>query len=290
MKLSAGHISLESHFEELKGAVEALLSRPDVDHPVVCAHQQRGGPSCLLLPDSRRNRAVHRTGAHRRPGAGTESDPELSGHFSDKWSPNGAELVSRYHKLIEAFEKGAPFVPDLALPEGANNLVAGLSAPVNQPFSRNSVLQAGDYIKKIREPMLVVIGKKDIQTDWKLDGEKLEEVEGKTDVSFYYPETANHVLKYEPTPRAGSPQRMRYRTTTDPMRFLWRRARPSWIGLISTKTRMPGRNRRAYRQRGGIQSGWSALPAASTPEPARTAGERPERRRQRMPVTDAAST
>ncbi len=31
VKLLAGHISLESHFEELKGAVEALLSRPDVD-------------------------------------------------------------------------------------------------------------------------------------------------------------------------------------------------------------------------------------------------------------------
>ena len=50
--------------------------------------------------------------------------------------------------------------------------------------------------------MLVVIGKKGIQTDWKLDGEALEEAsQGKDNVSFYYPENANHVLKHDPRPR-----------------------------------------------------------------------------------------
>jgi hypothetical protein len=48
----------------------------------------------------------------------------------------------------------------------------------------------------------VVIGKKDIQVDWQADGEVLETAaEGMDNISFSYPENANHVLKNEPKPR-----------------------------------------------------------------------------------------
>jgi hypothetical protein len=52
-------------------------------------------------------------------------------------------------------------------------------------------------------PILVIIGRKDLQTDWKLDGEALEkEAEVNDTIEFFYPDNANHVLKYEPRPRA----------------------------------------------------------------------------------------
>jgi light-regulated signal transduction histidine kinase (bacteriophytochrome) len=47
----------------------------------------------------------------------------------------------------------------------------------------------------------VVIGKKDIQVDWKRDGRELEKATAeKTDVSFVYPENTNYVLKHEVKP------------------------------------------------------------------------------------------
>ena len=49
--------------------------------------------------------------------------------------------------------------------------------------------------------MLIVIGKKDIQVDWKIDGREIEKATAKKNgVSFVYPENANHVLKHEIKP------------------------------------------------------------------------------------------
>jgi fermentation-respiration switch protein FrsA (DUF1100 family) len=64
------------------------------------------------------------------------------------------------------------------------------------------IYRLSDFIGKINQPILVVIGKKDIQVDWKTDGELLEKaVAQNPNVSFVYPENANHVLKYEEKPR-----------------------------------------------------------------------------------------
>lgn len=50
--------------------------------------------------------------------------------------------------------------------------------------------------------MLVVIGKKDIQVGWQVDGKLLEDAAAqKTGVPFVYPENANHVVKHEEMPR-----------------------------------------------------------------------------------------
>jgi hypothetical protein len=52
-------------------------------------------------------------------------------------------------------------------------------------------------------PVLIIIGKKDIQIDWQADGEPLQRAAaGRADVTFLFPENANHVLKYEPKPRS----------------------------------------------------------------------------------------
>jgi uncharacterized protein len=50
-------------------------------------------------------------------------------------------------------------------------------------------------------PVLVVIGKKDIQVNWKDDGELLQRAAaGRADVTFVFPDDANHVIKHEPHP------------------------------------------------------------------------------------------
>lgn len=55
----------------------------------------------------------------------------------------------------------------------------------------------------MRVPVLTVIGQKDIQVDWQADGVPLRAVAaGHANVTFLFPENANHVLKYEPTPRS----------------------------------------------------------------------------------------
>ena len=52
------------------------------------------------------------------------------------------------------------------------------------------------------EPVLIVIGKKDIQADWRADGGALEQAaSGTGTVEFAYPEEADHVLKHEDRPR-----------------------------------------------------------------------------------------
>ena len=49
-----------------------------------------------------------------------------------------------------------------------------------------------------------MIGKKDIQIDWQVDGKPLRAVaQGKPNIALIYPDHANHVLKYEPEDRSA---------------------------------------------------------------------------------------
>jgi len=71
------------------------------------------------------------------------------------------------------------------------------------PFSRELwSYYLPEHIAEVDEPILVVIGKKDIQVDWKIDGDMLEKATANKSVaSFAYPENANHILKHEEAPR-----------------------------------------------------------------------------------------
>lgn len=204
LSLMMGKYSMESHFEELQGAVSCLLDFPQVD------------PQRLFVLTSSEG-ALHalyyQTHAGVRPfdgmiltGAPGRPLNEVTGYqvvSQLEPLPHGQDLIARYRKLIAGFENGQPFAPDPVLPEAINVLVASLSTPANQPFTREFwAFDPAVYIRKINVPVLVVIGKKDLQVDWKLDGEVLEKAaEGKDHISFFYPENASHVLKYEPVPR-----------------------------------------------------------------------------------------
>jgi alpha-beta hydrolase superfamily lysophospholipase len=82
-------------------------------------------------------------------------------------------------------------------------LIAALESPFNLPFARELwTADAAAPLKEVRVPVLIVIGKKDLQVDWQADAEPLQRAAaGRADVSFLFPEDANHVLKHEPRPR-----------------------------------------------------------------------------------------
>jgi uncharacterized protein len=82
-------------------------------------------------------------------------------------------------------------------------LLLSLNAPINLPFARELwSYNPAEYISKVEEPILVLIGKKDVQVDWQADGKALEAAaKGKSEVSFVYPDNADHVLKFEDIPK-----------------------------------------------------------------------------------------
>ena len=94
--------------------------------------------------------------------------------------------------------------PDPALPEGVQMLLQSLETPANLPFARELwMADAASLLGQVDVPTLVIIGKKDIQVDWQADGEPLQRAAtGHANVTFLFPENANHVLKYEPRPRS----------------------------------------------------------------------------------------
>jgi hypothetical protein len=117
--------------------------------------------------------------------------------------PNAKTIMKAYDDAIAAFLVNKPVKIDASLPEDIKMVLLSLVTPYNLPFSRELWrYRLSEYLPKISEPVQVVIGKKDIQVDWKVDGKILEEVTAqKTEISFVYPENANHVLKHEDKPR-----------------------------------------------------------------------------------------
>jgi fermentation-respiration switch protein FrsA (DUF1100 family) len=118
--------------------------------------------------------------------------------------PNGDALLALYDEAIARFMAGEPMAPDPALPEGVQMLLRSLETPANLPFARELwMADAAPLLAQVDVPVLVIIGKKDIQVDWRDDGEPLQRAAvGHANVTFLFPENANHVLKYEPRPRA----------------------------------------------------------------------------------------
>jgi hypothetical protein len=89
------------------------------------------------------------------------------------------------------------------LPEGVQTLLQSLETPANLPFIRELwTSDAAPLLRQVDVPVLVIIGKKDIQVDWQADGEPLKLAATRhEEVTFLFPENANHVLKQELRPR-----------------------------------------------------------------------------------------
>jgi hypothetical protein len=199
-----GKISMQSHVEELKGAVETLIAEKNVnkDNLFVLTNSEGAihAVNYQLQAKNNRFKGLVLTGAPGRA-VGEVSRGQIFNQV--KQLPNAEALMKIYNGAIADFLENKPMAKDATLPEGNIKLVIlSLCNPANLPFSRELwTYSLPEHIAKVDEPILVVIGKKDIQVDWKIDGFELEKATTKkTDVSFVYPENANHVLKHEVKP------------------------------------------------------------------------------------------
>jgi Dipeptidyl aminopeptidases/acylaminoacyl-peptidases len=199
-----GRISMQSHLDELIGAIDTLRSDGDVDPArLFVLTSSEGAIHALhyqLQATDRRFAGLVLTGAPGRS-IGQVARSQILAQTANL--ENGDLLMNEYDAAIAAFMADEPVTPDPSLPEGMRGLLLSLTAPVNLPFSRE--LWSSDpaaLIAKVTEPVLVVIGKKDIQADWQADGGALESAAARGgNVTFAYPPDADHVLKHEEKPR-----------------------------------------------------------------------------------------
>jgi pimeloyl-ACP methyl ester carboxylesterase len=196
-----GKISMQSHLEELAGAVEALESQENVDKNNIFALTNSEGAihavNYQLQTTNSHFKGLVLTGA---PGRAIGEVSRSQIYSQIKQLPNADSIMKLYDNSVADFTAGKPMAIDPSLPEGIQMLLKSLETPVNLPFSRELWMYSlPQNIAKINESILVLIGKKDIQVDWKVDGAELEKTAlNKTNLSFVYPENANHVLKHEP--------------------------------------------------------------------------------------------
>jgi pimeloyl-ACP methyl ester carboxylesterase len=204
MPLLIGALSMQSHVDELAGAVRTLVEQPGIRRDRIFGLGNSEGTLHAL------NYQVHDPGVPLAglvltgpPGrsVGAVARSQLAAQAQS--IPDGEHLLGLYDAAIARFLAGEPAAPDPALPEGARMLVAGLESPYNLPFARELwIADAAKPLREVRVPVLVIIGKKDLQVDWQADGEPLQRAAaGRPDVSFLFPDNANHVLKHEPRPR-----------------------------------------------------------------------------------------
>jgi hypothetical protein len=199
----AGKLSMHTHLDELAGAVEAIVSEKDVDKESLFVLTNSEGAihavNYQLQAKSNRFKGLVLTGA---PGRAIGEVARSQIFSQAKSLPNSEILMKYYDEAIAEFLAARPIVIDPSLPEVIRPLLRSLENPTNLPFSRELWnYSLPEYISRVSEPMLVVIGKKDLQIDWKIDGGALEKAATlETAVSFVYPDDANHVLKHEGMP------------------------------------------------------------------------------------------
>jgi alpha-beta hydrolase superfamily lysophospholipase len=200
-----GKMSMRSHEDEVAGAVRTLASRPEIrrdrlfglgnsEGTIHVLHHQlhgSGNPFAGLILAAPPGRSV-----------GAVVHSQVAAQVAPL--PDGPSLLRLYDESVARFVAGEPAAPDPSLPAGVKVLIQSLETPANLPFARELwTTDPSSLLGQVSAPVLVVIGKKDLQVDWRVDGALLERAAaGRGDVTFRYPESANHVLKFESRPRA----------------------------------------------------------------------------------------
>src|SRR5579863_685281 len=203
--LLIGKMSMQSHVDELAGAVRAIASQDYVRDDRIFALANSEG-TLHALNYQLHSPAIPLAGLVLigPPGraVGAVARSQLAAQAAR--IPNGEALLALYDAAIIRFMAGEPIVPDPVLPEGVQMLLKSLETPANLPLARELwMANAAPLLKQVDVPVLVIIGKKDIQVDWQTDGEPLKlAAAGHEKVTFLFPENANHVLKEELRPRS----------------------------------------------------------------------------------------
>lgn len=200
----AGKISLQGHMNELAGAVDLVADRPDVrDDQIFVLGNSEGCVHALnyQVYGNRPCAGLVLTAPPARP-IGQVAHDQLKAQLDAV--PGGDEILSKYDAVIADFIGESPVEIPNDLPKGLQDMLRSVTVPFNQPFSRELwTLDPMRLLEQVTAPVLIVIGKKDIQVDWQVDGALLEAAAKRMEnVQIEFPEEANHVLKHETRPRA----------------------------------------------------------------------------------------
>ena len=191
---------MQSHLEELAGGVRLLAERPDVDSNRIfvlsnsegCIHALNYQTTATTLPFV----GLVLTAAFARP-TGTLARTQIAAQLAGV--PGGEEMLASYDAAMADFAADRPVNVDSSLPEALRNVILGVT-----PRAIN--LSLASYGLRIRcrcwlrqRPVLIVIGKKDVQVDWQADGGLFASLaQHRDNITLVHPENATHVLKYEP--------------------------------------------------------------------------------------------
>jgi pimeloyl-ACP methyl ester carboxylesterase len=196
-----GKISMQAHLDELAGGVGLLAGRDDVNsrHIFVlansegCIHAMNYQIQATDSPFA----GLVLTAPPARP-VGIVARGQVAAQLNSV--PDGDKWLAAYDAAMADFAAGHAANINQDLPEWLRNVLNALTNPVNQPFARELwVTDPASLLDKIKTPVLVVIGKKDLQVDWQADGGVIETLAKTHDnITINYPDNANHVLKHEP--------------------------------------------------------------------------------------------
>lgn len=203
-----GKISMQGHREELAGGVRLLADRKDVDtHHIFVLTNSEGCIHALnyqIQPTTLPLAGLVLTSAFAQP-AGVLARTQIAAQFAAM--PNGDQFMNAYDTAMVDFAADRPVHIGENLPEFLRNVILGVTNPINQPFARELwITDPLTLLVKITAPVLIVLGKKDIQVDWLTDGPLFESIaRDHANLTIRYSDNANHVLKYEPRDRTQIP-------------------------------------------------------------------------------------
>ena len=205
VKRMAGKISMQGHVAELSGGVRLLASDKDVNPAkIFILTNSEGCVHALNYQTQSENppfAGMVLTSAFARP-AGELAHSQIAAQLETV--PGGDAMLSAYDTAIDDFIADRPVSNYENLPAAFQQVILGITQPANLPFTRELwIFNPAAKLAEVTVPVLIILGKKDIQVDWQTDGSLFEAVAKERDnVTIIYSENANHVLKFEPKPRS----------------------------------------------------------------------------------------
>ena len=195
-----GHISMQSHLEELAAAVQAFVAQDFVEASKIIGLGNSEG-TLHVLHYAASDQPTPFVGIVLAAPPGRPVRDLVLMQFGSQAAliPDGDALMAKIREACARYDAGQPMDPDPALPEAVRMTLLSFDTPVNQPLARELWGESAcDTLPKITIPVLVLIGGKDVQVDLHADGDPLQKcAAGMGNVTFAFPPDANHVFKHE---------------------------------------------------------------------------------------------
>jgi pimeloyl-ACP methyl ester carboxylesterase len=191
---------MQAHVDELAGGVRLLAGRQDVDAGRLFALTNSEGAIHVLNYQAEQGAlpfgGLILTAPSARK-AGALAHAQLAAQLQAV--PGGAEQLAAYDRAMANFVAERPLQLDPILSEGMRNLILAITQPFNLPFARELwITDPLALLAAVTVPVLILIGKKDLQVDWQTDGPLFEALaQTHPNLEVVYAPDANHVLKHE---------------------------------------------------------------------------------------------